>query len=218
MWDKVSTIIRALTSKDGDLLSHSDKNDESEAESENKTVEHHLINNLDPTANKSKIEGRLPLEHIFGFSSAFKRKTKHLGFHLTFKTADLQDIFYTTLGGDIKVNFANLSLCVPIIIFDAQTQIMFNDSNKKSFTLSFSSWSTARKTVDTHLDYQVDIGSAQKTNSPKYLVVAHQTGDRIQAPNKSRKTAVFHSLNVRNFHVDIDAIRYPRERISNDFA
>ena len=189
-----------------------------EAEIENTTLEHHLINNHEPAANKGKIKGQLPLEHIFGFCPVFKRITKQLGFHLTFETTDLQDMLYTTLGDDIKVNFGNSFLYVPKIIPDAQTQIMFNDSNKNSFTLSFDSWSTDRETVDTQLDYQVDIGSAQKIISPKYLIAAPQTGDRKQAPSKSRKTAVFDNLMVRKNHVDIDGIRYPREGISNDFA
>ena len=37
---------------------------------------------------------------------------------------------------------------------------MFNDSIKNSFTLSFDSWTTDRKIVNTGLEYQVDIGSS----------------------------------------------------------
>ena len=32
-----------------------------------------------------------------------------------------------------------------------------------------------RKIIYTGLEYQVDIGSAQKIKSPKFLIVAHQT-------------------------------------------
>ena len=55
------------------------------------------------------------------------------------KTADLQDIFYTTLDGNKKSIFGKIFLDVPIFIPDAQTQIMFNDSIKNSFSLSFNS-------------------------------------------------------------------------------
>ena len=89
------------------------------------------------------------------------------------------------------------NLRVPIFIPDAQTQIMFNDSNKNSFTLSFDSWSTDRKTVDTQLEYQIDIGSAQNINSPKNLIKAHQTGARIGVPNKVNNVAFFDNLDVR---------------------
>ena len=50
---------------------------------------------------------------------------------------------------------------------------MFNDSIKSSFTLSSDSWTNDKNTVDTQLVYQVDIGSAQIINSPKYLIAAH---------------------------------------------
>ena len=73
------------------------------------------------------------------------KKTKQLAFHLTFRTTDLQDIIYTTLGDYIKVSFDKVFFFIPKIIAHAETQFMFNDSINKSFTLSFGSWSTDRK-------------------------------------------------------------------------
>ena len=134
---EVSNITRALTSKDGDLLSHFDKNDESEAERENTSLHHHLINNHNLVANKRKIKGVLPLQNIFRFCKTFEIITKHLRINRTLKSADLQDIMYTTLGDDIKVNFDKFFLFVPIILPHSQIQTMFNDSNKDSFILSF---------------------------------------------------------------------------------
>ena len=97
--------MRALSSKEGDLLSHFDKIDESEAEIVNASLHHHLINNYDVEANKGKIKSQIPIQHIIGFWKTFKKITKQIGFHSTFKTADLQDIIFTTLGDDIKVKF-----------------------------------------------------------------------------------------------------------------
>ena len=94
---------------------------------------------------------------------------------------------------------------------------MFKDSKKSCLTLSFGSWSTDRKTVDTQLDYQVDIGSAQYNNSPKYLVVADQTAARVGVPNKAENIAIFDSLNVRKYHVYIDGVRYPRDGLSIEY-
>ena len=125
--------MRALTSKHGDLSSPFEKIDESEAEIEKTSLHHHLINNHDIAANKGKIKGYVAVEHVCGFRRTFKRIIKQLGFHLNFKTADLQDIIYTTLGDEIKVNFDELFSYVPIFIADAQTRIMFNDSIKKNF-------------------------------------------------------------------------------------
>ena len=120
------------------------------------------------------------------------------------------------MGDDNKVNFNKLFLYVLILIPDAQTQIMFNDSNENSFTLSFDSCSRDRKTVDTLLEYQVDIGSAQNINSPKYLLVAHQTAVTIGVPNKTNNFAVFDNLNVRKDHVD--GVGYRRDGFSIDYG
>ena len=91
-----------------------------------------------------------------------KKITKDLGFHLTFKTADLQDIINTTLADDSETYFDILFLYVPLLIPYAQTQLIFNDSIENSFTLSVDSWCIDRKTVDSRLEYQVQIGRAQK--------------------------------------------------------
>ena len=50
-----------------------------------------LINNH-TAANNGIYKGQLALEHILGFCKTFEKITKNLGFHLTFKTAILQDI------------------------------------------------------------------------------------------------------------------------------
>ena len=163
---QVTTIMRALTSKDGDLSSHFDKIDEPEGEIGNTSPHHHLINDHELAANRGKIKRVLPLEHIFGLCKTFKKITKHLGFNISLKTVDLQDIIYTTLDDNIKVNFNKLFLFVSIVFPDAQTQAIFNDSFKESFTLSFDHLTSGRKNVDTQLEYQLDIGSAQNIKSP----------------------------------------------------
>ena len=159
---QISTIMIALTSKDGYIIFQFPKFDESPTQIQNTSLEHLLFNNHGLYANKRRIKGQIPLEHIFGKCKTFKKITKQLGFHLTFRTVDLQDITYNTLGDNIKVNFDKLFLFVPMFIPNAQTQIKFDHSIKNSFTLSFDSWSTGRKIVDTQLEYQVDKGSAQK--------------------------------------------------------
>ena len=83
---------------------------------------------------------------------------------------------------------------------------MFNDSIKNSFTLSFDSWTSDRKRVNTGLEFQVDIGSAQNVNSPKYLIVAHQTANRSSTSNKSINNAIFDNLDIRKYFCEIDAV------------
>ena len=69
---QISTVMRALTSKDGNILSHIDKIDEPQAEIHNTSLKHTLVNNNDVGANKGKSKGLLPLEHAFGFCRTFK--------------------------------------------------------------------------------------------------------------------------------------------------
>ena len=114
---QVSTIMRCLTSKDGDLLSQFDNMNEEEepvAEIEdnikNNSLKKMLSNNQTTDVNKGKIKSQLVLEHKFGFCETFKNVSKNLGFHLTFKTADREDFIYTTLaeGLQIKVTINSL--------------------------------------------------------------------------------------------------------------
>ena len=67
---QVCTIMRALTSKDGDLLSHFHNIDETQNGINNTSFKQMLITNL-TKANRGKIKGALPLEHDFGFFKTF---------------------------------------------------------------------------------------------------------------------------------------------------
>ena len=70
---RISTIMRCLTSENGDLLSHFDNIDETENGINNSSLKQMLINNH-TKANRSKIKGVLPLEHIFDFCKTFEKK------------------------------------------------------------------------------------------------------------------------------------------------
>ena len=95
----------SLTSKHSDLSSCFNKSGESPL-NDNNVLKRKLINNhID--AKKGRYRGRLELEHIFGFCQTFKKITKNLGFHLTFKTANLQDNILTTKATDINVTINN---------------------------------------------------------------------------------------------------------------
>ena len=95
---------------------------------------------------------------------------------------------------------------------------MFNDSIKNSFTFSLDFWSNYRKTVDTLFEYQVDIGSAQNINFPKYIIVGHQTAVGVRTPDKTNNVAVFDNLNVRKYHVDTDGVNKSWDGVSIVYA
>ena len=91
---QVSTIIRLLTSKDGDLLSYFDKINETEAGILDSSLKQALINNHDLDSNKGQIKGQLPLEYIFGFCRTIKKLKKHWDFTYH-STLQIYEILYT---------------------------------------------------------------------------------------------------------------------------
>ena len=62
---EASTIMRGLTSKNGYLLAHFDKIDESQAEIIYTSLNYHLSNNHNVAAKKGKIKEHLSLEDYF---------------------------------------------------------------------------------------------------------------------------------------------------------
>ena len=212
---RVSTIMRLLTSKDSDLSSYFDKNGESVIDNDN-PLKKILINNHTQEANKGKLKGHLALENIFGFCRTFKKITKNLGFHLKFKMNDLQDIIFTTIADDINVTINSLYLFVPKLIPSTNTQVMFNEAIMKNYSITFDSWYTERKISNDRRELQVDIGSAQQINSPKYLISAFQTADRT-TPNKNANPAIFDNNNVTKYFVEIDGVSYPKDGVLINF-
>ena len=126
----ISTIMRLITQKDGDLSTYFDVIDKSEVEINKSSLKKILIDNH-TEANRGLIRGHLPLEYIFGFARSFK-KIKGLGFELDLRTSNRkQDILYTTLGdNDVNVTSNSISLYIPQLIPSPETQVIFNLSHK----------------------------------------------------------------------------------------
>ena len=228
---QVSTIMRAISNKDGDLLSQFDninENDipilerlaDSPPQIRDSPHQKMLINNH-TDANKGKIKGYLYLEDIFGFCKTFKKVTKNLGFNLTFKTNDLQNIIYSSMVDDINVSINNLYLYVPNLIPNVETQVMFNEATQNNYKISFDEWYTERRVISVTIT-QLDISTSQHVNSPKYLIGAHQTRTRADTANKNNNIAIFDNLNLQKYYVEINSVRYPRDSVlviyeQNDF-
>ena len=100
---------------------------------------------------------------------------------------------------DLNVPINNLYLYVPIMFPNTQTQVMFNESIMNTYTIIFDSWYTERKNSNEERELQVDIGSAQNINSPKYLIGVFQTQNRIGVPNKANNIAVFDTNHVTKY-------------------
>ena len=219
----ISTIMRLVTEKDGDLSTYFDIIDENEDKINDSSLKRILINNH-TEANRGLIRGYLPLENIWGFARSFKKITKGLGFELDFRTSNRKrDILYTTLGdNDVNVTINSISLFIPQLIPSPETQVIFNEAISQTFTLSYESWTTDRKPVDTAREFQVDISSASNINSPLYLIAAHQKTQRLDAagnvfPNNRFNNAIFDHVNVRKYYSEIDGIRYPKNPVMVNF-
>ena len=217
---QICTIMRVLTSKDGDLLSQFDNINEgnTDGDFDSTSLKKMLIDNQATAADKGKIKAQLPLEHILGFCKSFKKVTKNLGFELTFRTANLQNMIYTSIsdGTQINVTINSLYLYVPFLIPSTETQLMFNESIQNNYRIFFDEWYTERRIAGDQI-YQVDIGSTQSGNSPKYLICAHQTSARADTPNKRTNISVFDHLDVRKYFIEIDGVRYPRDAVLTNY-
>ena len=219
---QVSTIMKVVSNKDDDLLSQFGNINENDIPllerltdlpPQIRSTPHQKLlidNHLD--ANKGRIKGYLYLEDIFGFCKTFKKVTKNLGFHLMFKTANLQDIIYTSMEDEINVTINSLYLFVPNLIPSVETQLMFNEATQNNYKISFDEWYTKRRII-TDLLVQHDIGSAQNVIQPKYLLCAHQTNLRTATPDKKINIAIFDNMDLRKYYVEIDGQRYPRDSV-----
>ena len=214
---QVSTIMKVISNKDDDLFSQFGNINENDIPllekladlpPQIKSTPHQKMlidNHLD--ANKGKIKGYFYLEDIFGFCKTFKKVTKNLGFHLLFKTANIQDIIYTSMADDTDVTINSLSLFVPNLIPSVETQLMFNEATQNK--ISFDEWYTERRII-TDLLVQHDIGSAQNVIQPKSLICAHQTNLRTTTPDKKINIAIFDNMDLRKYYAEIDGLSYPR--------
>ena len=101
---------------------------------------------------------------------------------------------------DINVTINNLYLFLPNIIPSVETQIMFKEATQNMYELSYEVYFTERQVISDLL-VQLDIGSAQQMKSPKYLISAHQTKDRIFTPNKNYNIAIFDNLELRKYYM-----------------
>ena len=223
---QISSIMRVVSSRDGDILSQFDNiigevgvNEDATSDNIRSTSLHQMLITIHVAVNRGKIKGQLPLEHIFGFCKTFKKVTKNLGFRITFKTANLKDIIYTTIadGTQINVTINSLYLFVPFLLLTTETQLTFNESIQNNYRIFFDEWYTERRIVTDQI-FQVDIGSTQSVSSPKHLICAHQTEARSGLPNKRNSFSRFDNINVRKYFIEIDGPRYPRDSVLTNYA
>ena len=184
--------MRVISNEDGDLLSQFDIINEKDIPILESladlppqilsTPHQRMLKNNHTVANKGERKRYLFLEVILGFCKFFRKVTKNVGFHTNFKTNDLQNIIYSSMADDINVTINNLYLYVPNLLSNVETQILFNEATQNNYRISYDEYFTERRVISGMIR-QLDIGSSQQVNSPKYLIGAHQTRARSETAN-----------------------------------
>ena len=90
----------------------------------------------------------------------------------------------------------NLYQYIPNLLPSVEAQLMFNETTQNNYKISLDDYYTERPLISDMI-VQVDIGSVQQINSPKRLICAHQTQNRIKVPNKNNNIATFDNLDPR---------------------
>ena len=90
-----------------------------------------------------------------------------------------------------NVKLDNLYLFVPCFLPTPNTQVLFNESIKNTFALSFNALTADTRVISTGSDYQVHIESSDKINCPTDLIAEHQTAARSGFVNKTINVSVF---------------------------
>ena len=111
---------------------------------------------------------------------------------------------------DKNVTITNLYLYVPNLLPSVEIQVMFNEATQINYKISYDEWFTERRRIS-HTITQLDIGSSQNVQSPKNLIGAHQTKDRIDGAISTKNVAIFDKLDLGKYYIEIDGQRYPRD-------
>ena len=116
------------------------------------------------------------------------------------------------MADDINVTINNLYLYVPNLIPFVETQVMFNEATQNNYKIFYDEWISERRVISDMIT-QLDIGSTQKAQSPKYLIGTHQTRARADTANKNNNIAIFDHITLKKYYIEIDGVRYPRDSV-----
>ena len=105
----------------------------------------------------------------------------------------------------------NLYLYVPNLIPTIETQVMFNEATQNNYKIAYDEDFTERRVISDQI-LQLDIGSSQNVQSPKYLIGAHQTRIRADTSNKNINRAIFDLTNLKKYYIETDGLRYPQRQ------
>ena len=111
---------------------------------------------------------------------------------------------------DMNVTINSLYLYVPNLMPSVETQVIFNEATQNNYKIYYNEWFTQRRTISDQIT-QIDIGSSQNVQSPKYLIGAHQTKDRLDGSISTENVAIYDNLGLRKIYNEIDGQTYPQD-------
>ena len=82
---------------------------------------------------------------------------------------------------NIDVTINNLYLYVPNLIPSVEAQVMFNEVTQNNYKISYDEWFTERRIISDTIT-QLDIGSSQDVQKPKYLMVPTKRKIELMVP------------------------------------
>ena len=125
---------------------------------------------------------------------------------------------FTSIADGVRINVTTykLYLYVAFLIPSTEKQLMFIKSIQKIYRIFFVEWCTEGR-IATDQILQIDNGSAQSVNSPKYLNCGHETAVRADPPNKRSNISVFDHLDVCKHFVEIVGVGYPRDSVLTNY-
>ena len=89
---------------------------------------------------------------------------------------------------------------------------MFNEATQNIYKISYDEKFTERRVISDMI-VQHDVRSARRVNSPKCLIFAHQTRNRIYTLSKNINVAIFDNLVLCKYYVELDGQRYQRDGV-----
>ena len=120
---------------------------------------------------------------------------------------------------DIVPNIS-LYLFIPSLFPFRKQQQIFNEPIERSCTLSFYSWVTDRKPVNTVNEHQLDVKRASNIIVPLYIKAALQEtqGDNPARPPNQFNKALFDNVGMKRYFVHVDSVWYPKDENETNCA
>jgi len=159
----------------------------------------------------------VPLNHIFGFASEYKKVIYGMKHTLTLtRNIDTEALFRTgTTNG--KVDITDISWNMPQIKMASEylTSMMSLIENKTQIPLSFSARISEQTTLTQTLKQSWRLSVTGGVEKPSWIIIGCQTN---KSNTQEQNPAVFDHLDLKNVNVTLNSKKYPNRKLSTNFT